>query len=126
MEPQVVVNVRHLVYKHSQDEVFSVRCAALGLSAYGDSENEAVDNFKQLFNRFISTYREKGRLQEVLDKSAVEWWWRDDYPADRSPFEDTGVLSLGALNLKPELLTGQPLAWKMLGEEQTRDFAIAA
>lgn len=126
MEPQVVVNIKHRVYKHSKDEVLSVRCAALGLTAYGDSEAEAVGNFKQLFNRFINTYREKGRLKEVLNQSGVEWWWRNDYPADHPTFEETNSSAHGTSKCRLELLAMRQQEWEKLNEEQTRDFAIAA
>jgi hypothetical protein len=123
MEQQVVVNGQYLVYEHSTDKVIAVRFPVFGLTAYGDSVEEAVDNFKQLFNRFIRTYREVGMLEDILGRSGVEWWPRDAYPDDRLPFEDTNPVA------PPQPPVSRLLAqrsWLSVGKESTRNFAVAA
>ena len=91
-ERQVVVNISCIIQHHSEDNVFAARFKQLGLTGYGDTEEEAVDNCKRLFNRFIRTYRATGKLAEVLNRATVEWHWRDEYPDDRPAFEDTNEL----------------------------------
>ena len=91
-ERQVVVNVRYVTQQHKDDGVFAARFPQLGLSAFGGTEEEAIENSKRLFNRFINTYRSVGKLEEVLNSADVEWHWRDEYPADRPEFEDTDKL----------------------------------
>ena len=91
-ERQVVVNVRCVTQQHKDDGVFAARFPQLGLSAFGETEEEAIENSKRLFNRFINTYRSVGKLHEVLDSAEVEWHWRDEYPSDRPAFEDTDNL----------------------------------
>ena len=88
MEP-VVVNLTCVLYVHKDDGLIAARCKELGLTAYGYSNEEATQNFKQLFNRCIRTYREQGKLADVLDRSGLQWCWESDYPADAPAYEDT-------------------------------------
>ena len=92
-ERQVVVNIGCIIQHHSEDNVFAARFKQLGLTGYGDTEEEAVDSFKRLFNRFVRIHRTSGKLEEVLNRSQVEWHWRDQYPDDRPAVEDTNELS---------------------------------
>ena len=91
-ERQVVVNVRCVIQQHKDDGVFAARFPQLGLSAFGETEDEAIVSSKRLFNRFINTYRSVGKLEEVLNSANVEWYWLDEYPGDRPAFEDTNKL----------------------------------
>ena len=91
-ERQVVVNIRCTIQTHKDDGVFAARFPQLGLSAFGNTEEEAIESSKRLFNRFINTYRSAGRLDEVLNLAGVEWHWREEYPEDRPAFEDTNEL----------------------------------
>ncbi len=123
MKSQVVVNIKCRVQVHSEDKVFAMRFSPLGLTAYGDDEEEAMSNFKQLFNRFIRTYREKGKLEQILNRSGVEWWWIDQYPDDRPGFEDTNS---HAQEPDPLCEGHSEQAWHTVGLMANRDFAIAA
>ena len=123
MDSQIVVNVKCLVQVHSEDKVLAMRFPPLGLTAYGDDEEEAMSSFKRLFNRFIRTYREKGRIEQILSKSGVEWWWIDEYPKDRPEFEDTNSEVQEA---NPLFMQEQEQSWHSVSMMAGRDFAIAA
>ena len=86
---QVVINTKCTIQRHRQDNVFSARLRQLGLTAYGDTEEEAVDDCKKLLSRFVNAYQGNGKLEEVLNRSGVEWHWRDQHPtggpAPRTP-----------------------------------------
>ena len=126
MEPSVVVEIKCKVFEHANDGVIAVRFAPFGLTAYGNTKEEAIDEFKKLLNRFITAYREKGNLEEVLGRSAVKWAWEKDYTRE---YEHTGAQSsvptpaakpLGMIDVYQrewlERLVGSP----------EREFAVAA
>ena len=121
-ERQVVVNIQYLVEEHSEDKVIAVRFPALGLTAYGETENEAVHDLKQLFNKFVHTYRNAGLLEEVLNRAGVEWWWRGQYPADRPEVEDTNVSGPTPASLR----VIHQKAWHPIDNKSGRDSAVAA
>lgn len=89
MERRVVVNVTCRLYFHADRQYFSARCPELGMTAYGNSEEEAIERFKLHFNEAIDAYREQGALRRVLENSGVQWRWKQDAPPDRV-FEATG------------------------------------
>ena len=89
MESRVVVNVTCRLYFHADREYYSARCPELGMTAYGKTEDEAVERFKLHFNEAIDAYREQGALRKVLENSGVQWRWEQDAPASLI-FEDTG------------------------------------
>ncbi len=129
MEPQVVVNIKCNVFEHVNDGVVSVRFAPFGLTAYGDTEDEAVGEFKKLFNRFITAYREKGRLEDVLNRSAVEWWWEKDYPKHMGDYEHTGSESSVSATAAERMavMNDYQMAWQQRPTDVLiRDFAVAA
>ena len=68
-------------------------CAAhlvlLGLTAYGETMEEAEHNLKALFNRFINQYRQLGVLGDRLTNHfQVDWWPADEYDG-KLEVEDT-------------------------------------
>ena len=68
-------------------------CAAhlipLGLTAYGQTMEEAERSLKDLFNRFVNEYRRLGVLGERLTNHFhVDWWPADQYDGDLE-VEDT-------------------------------------
>ena len=68
-------------------------CAAhlvpLGLTAYGETMEEAEHNLKALFNRFINQYRQLGVLGDRLTNHfQVDWWPADEYDGELE-VEDT-------------------------------------
>ena len=88
MESKLVVNLTCRLYFYSDRQYFSARCQELGLTSYGETTDEAVDHFKQMFTRAMQTYREQGKLEAVLERSGIEWWQKDEYPKDRPVYED--------------------------------------
>ena len=69
------------------------RLGGLGLFAYGDSEEEAIQAVKGHFREFVATYRESGQLETRLTQYQVKWWWEDEYPADQPSYEIVGEAS---------------------------------
>ena len=76
-ERQVVVHTICTIERHREDNVFAARLRQLGLTAYGDTEEEAVAGCEKLLQRFVNAYQGNGKLEEVLNRSGVEWHWRD-------------------------------------------------
>lgn len=73
---------------NKKGELHAARFAALGLSSFGDTPAQAEQRLKKLFKTFIHTHRELGLLEQTLDELGVEWYWEDEYPADKPPYED--------------------------------------
>ena len=128
MEPQVVAQIRYKVFEHTVDGVIAVRFAPFGLTAYGDTEVEAVGNFKRLYHRFINGYRRHGRLEEVLNRSGVEWQWKEDYTGEYGESQQPdvpprAVPASGSI----DAIGVHPTAWRQKREDLTTlDFAVAA
>ena len=121
MERVVVVNLKCVFYVNAVDQLVAARCAELGLSAYGNTKEEATSNFKQLFNRCIHGYREKGKLADVLERSGLDWWWENEYPQDCPDYENTNH----SVPLRTEAVYVD--AWQALVEEEPeRALAVAA
>lgn len=99
MQSRVVVNLTCRLYYHEDRDYFAARCQELGMSAYGRTQDEAVDNLKHHFNVAIQAYREHGKLEGVLQHSGVAWWWEDDYPDSLPAYEDTGIPSAPSLGI---------------------------
>ena len=62
----------------------------LGITAYGQSKDEAIQNTKKLFAYTVRAYRKIGFLGEWLDQSDVKWDWEPHYSGEREP-EDVSV-----------------------------------
>ena len=75
----VVVTKATTVELQTPDEVFAARFRKLGLTAYGHTRADALDNLKRLFNRFIHGHRREGTLVSRLESAGVEWSWADEY-----------------------------------------------
>ena len=103
----VVVNLKCLMQVHKDDHLVAARCVELGLTAYSYEREEAVANFKQLFNRCIRAYRDRGILEEVLGRSGLEWWYASEYPSDRPPYEDTNPVDVVAIEPDRKLFTAE-------------------
>ena len=82
----VVVITRLAVHEHERIDGWVARFDKLALTAYGETRDGAIQNYKKLFNRFVHRHREIGQLEQRLDKSGVEWCWADQYDAE---YEDT-------------------------------------
>ena len=88
-ERRVVVMVEEQIYIHKASGLFAAHYDALDLTAYGDTEHEAQNNLKRLFNNDIHYYREKGLLARRLDALGVKWDWENECNVE---YEDTDEL----------------------------------
>ena len=86
MEGRVVVIVSLAVFQHDERGIFAARFRELGLTSYGYSIPAAEESLKRLFNTFVRSHREMGRLEERLNEMDVEWHWEEEYS---DPYEDT-------------------------------------
>ena len=50
---------------------------------------ETHSDSERLFNTFINSYRQTGRLEQRLNQLGVKWHWAEDYT---EPYEDTDNL----------------------------------
>lgn len=73
---------------NEKGELHAARFAALGLSSFGDTPAQAEQRLKKLFKTFVHTHRELGVLEQTLDELGVEWYWEDEYPAEKPPYEN--------------------------------------
>ena len=64
---KVVVRTRLLIEERGDGEMFAAHLDALGLTAYGLTSDEASKNVKDLFNTWITQYRDLGVLETRLD-----------------------------------------------------------
>ncbi len=87
---RVVVTVEEELSRHEASGTVAARYDALGLTAYGTTEDEASAELRRLFGRDVDYYRGKGLLERRLNLLGVEWCWADEYPADGPPYEDAG------------------------------------
>ncbi len=99
----VVVNVDVITLKRPNDDVIVARLPELGLTAYGLSAQDAEENVKRLFNRFIHGHRDAGTLESVLDRAGVDWFKREEYPSDQPAYEDTNLLFGDHIDLGPAI-----------------------
>lgn len=98
MEGKVVVVSPLTVLEHKETGIFAASFLELGLTSYGYTASDAEQSAKRLFNTFIHTYRQEGRLAGRLDQLQVKWWWESDYT---KPYEDTDRLAQGWLPANP-------------------------
>lgn len=98
--------------KPSPSPVVAARFEQLGLTAYGNSKEEAVTSLKKMFNKFIHAYRSEGQLEQRLNQLGVEWCWAKDYPTESQPFEDTnpGAARVGHSPSALEKMTSRKLS----------------
>ncbi len=66
----------------------------MGLTAYGHTEKEALDELIKLFNFDIHYHRKKGVLEAHLDNLGVDWSYDNEYEGD---FIDTNELTGGTI-----------------------------
>lgn len=74
---RVLVNVPIRSYRHNEDGTYAVRSSHLALTAYGRTQEAALERFEQLFQRFIARQRRLGRLAWVLNRSGLDWQWEN-------------------------------------------------
>ena len=118
---KVVVTIRCSTRHDEENDNFVAHFTDLGLVARGQSEEEAINNCKQLFNGFIHAYRKHGGLVQRLERSGAPWCWEDEYPNTEPPPEDTDLLMPGRV-----AETLPPASLLELWDSGPREFAIAA
>ena len=96
---KVVVNVKIVTIPHPDDDIFIARMNDLPLTAYGSTPGKAIENVKQMFGRFINAHRQRGTLEDVLDRSGVIWYREGMYPSDQPAYEDLGLRPSPELDL---------------------------
>lgn len=92
-EGPVVINVHCVTRYDDVSGLYVARFPDLGLTARGETEEEAITHCKQLLNKFVRSYRTVGQLEKRLVQSGVEWWWLADYPKSRPEPEYVGLTS---------------------------------
>ena len=89
MTRKVVIPV-HLTYFSNDDlNIIAAHSQELGLTGYGNSEEEARQSFKKVFCLFVQTSRAEGFLEDMLNRLGVEWKWADE---SSETFEDVSAL----------------------------------
>ena len=124
-DKMVVVLTPMRFYRHRNGDVFAARFKALGLTAYGYSQDESIAACKKLFNKFIHGHRERGTLVELLNRSGVEWYWEDEYPANKPKFDNTN-LSTPTRSASPTVKEPQWVEQNQPNEVADHLFATAA
>ena len=58
-------------YQHKESDLSAARCKALGLTAYGNTEEEAFEALNELVHKFVRTYLELGQLEDRLEQAGI-------------------------------------------------------
>jgi hypothetical protein len=82
-ERVVVVAPLECKTKTSKPEVHCVRIRGLGLTAYGDTREEAVAHLRKMFATFVELNRRSGTLEERLNKSKLQWCYESEYEGSK-------------------------------------------
>ena len=118
---RVAVNICCSIRFDEEEDNFVAHFTDLGLVARGYTEEEAINNCKQLFNKYVRSYRQYGQLEKRLNQSGAKWWWLEEYPVDSPEPENTDLLmSNHPTDPKREIYTMNALT------EKPREFAVAA
>lgn len=125
-ERLVVVLTPMSVFHHTEREIVAARLETLGLTAYGQDESEAIRACKELFNKFVHSYRDRGEIEERLNQVGVEWYWADEYPDGRPSFEDTNHLLANLLTSKWAKAKWAKAKGVLQPQSECAEFAVAA
>ena len=79
---KVVVVLDLKFYEKATPTSVAARFENLGLTAYGSDREEAESNLRRLFDQLINYYRNRGRLEQYLNRRGVEWAPEQDYAGD--------------------------------------------
>jgi hypothetical protein len=89
-ERKVIAMISPLYLHNKETDTFAARITPLGLTAYGNSQDEATRKVKRMFASAVAAHRSKGDLEDWLSESGLEWHWLDEYDGD-TPVEDAWV-----------------------------------
>ena len=85
---RVVVVFTPEVRTHKETGLVVARFVGLGLTGYGDTEDEAVSSLKRLVRLCIETHRRRGTLEQTLDQQGVRWSWESAYDGEAERLYD--------------------------------------
>ena len=89
-ERQVVVEVTVSTIYVEEIEAWTARIRKLGITAYKQTKDEAVQVAKDMFAERVQVHREIGNLEVWLNRFDVDWSWRDQY-AGALEVEDVSI-----------------------------------
>ena len=84
---RVVVMLEPTYLQNRENGLFAARFRSLGLTAYGDTREDALAALKSLFSFFVDKHREGGTLESFLTKAGVEWYPEENYPREKGHVE---------------------------------------
>ena len=119
-EGKVVVEATVSTVYVEEVEAWTARIRKLGITAYKQTKDEAVQVAKEMFAERIQVHREIGNLEAWLSRFDVDWSWRDQYAGDLE-VEDVSIKNPNRPVSPPpprEVPTNAPL--------DDRQFAMAA
>ena len=109
--PKIVVVATVEYRQFPKDGLHAARFRPLGLTAYGQSREDARHNFLTLFRTFVEDTRELGQLETQLDRAGVTWHSVEDYSRTGQPYFDLETLSwTGAHHAQHEAFGEQELS----------------
>ena len=86
-EGRVVVLVTPDNLRESRTGIHAARVPQLGLTAYGDSVDEALRKLKRMYASAVEAHRQCGTLTKWLDDSGLTWCHEHEYTG-LIPIED--------------------------------------
>ncbi len=130
-ENRVVVSFQALTTYHEKGRLFASRFPEMGITAYGDTLDEALREMKLSFNAYIHELRKRGILEATLDRLGITWEWEPEYAETGSAYEDTDSLLAPRENTPPLVSRGQVLAsaaasWTLVEPEVAANTDLAA
>ena len=81
-EDKVVVVLQPTLLRHRTEGIYAARFTELGLTAYGETEHEAMRILKETFRNFVRLYRADGQLHQRLDQAGVQWYKLQDFDGE--------------------------------------------
>ena len=103
---RVVVVFTPEVRTHKETGLVVARFVTLGLTGYGETEEDALSSLKRLLRLCIETHRKQGTLEQVLDRQEVPWSWESAYDGSTEverlydSLENGNATRQGALGLR--------------------------
>ena len=88
---KVVVVVEPTYHKNAETEEVAASFEAMGLTAFGMTEEVALAELKKVFVLDIQFNRKKNQLAEHLERLGVQWSWADEFSDE---YEETSLESV--------------------------------
>lgn len=92
-ERRVVVLVSAKMLTNSETGRHAARILELGLTAYGETADEALRKVKRMYASVVQAHRELGMLEDWLNRTGLNWFWEDEYKG-AIPVEDADKVTL--------------------------------